>query len=91
MQRYKLAQLAKAYPDRCFTMLHQYLTVGGLAHAYCQTRKSGATGIDNQTAAEYEHHLESRWQDLLNRVNSGKYKAPLLKRACMPKEQSSVP
>jgi group II intron reverse transcriptase/maturase len=84
-QRYKLAKLATAYPDRCFTTLHQYLTVEWLEQAYGQTRKGGATGIDNQTAAEYEQHLESRLQDLLDRVKSGTYKAPPVKRAYIPK------
>ena len=48
--------------------------------AYELTRKDGATGIDGVTAADYEANLEANLMDLLDRIKSGRYKAPPVRR-----------
>ena len=48
-----------------------------LYQAYQLTRKSGATGVDSQTAEMYERQLESNLLNLLDRIKSGRYRAPL--------------
>ena len=48
-------------------------------------RKSGAVGIDGQTAAEYGANLESNLQSLLDRFKSGRYQAPPVRRVHIPK------
>jgi len=68
-----------------FTSLNRYLTADWLKEAYRQTRKSGATGIDGQTAADYEGKLEANLQALANRAHAGTYFAPPVKRAFIPK------
>ena len=53
--------------------------------AYRLTRKGGAPGIDGVVAAEYEANLETNLLSLLERVRSGSYKAPPVRRAYIPK------
>ena len=43
------------------------------------------TGIDGVTATEYEANLEANLLDLLGRIKSGRYKAPLVRRTYIPK------
>ena len=53
--------------------------------AYRLTRKDGAPGIDGVTAADYEANLEANLLDLLGRIRSGRYHAPPVRRAYIPK------
>lgn len=56
-----------------------------MIEAYCQTRKDGAPGIDGMTAADYEVDLEANLSDLLERIKSGRYVAPPVRRHYIPK------
>ena len=47
-----------------------------MTEAYRLTRKDGAPGIDGVTAADYEANLEANLLDLLERIKSGRYRAP---------------
>ena len=57
--------------------------------AYRLTRKDGAPGIDGVTAADYEANLEANLLDLLERIKSGRYRAPPVRRAYIPKADGS--
>jgi len=85
----RIAELARKSPGMVLTSLNHYLDVEWLRHAYNQTRKDGATGIDGQTGRDYAANLESNLQDLLNRVKSGRYRAPPVRRAYIPKADGS--
>jgi RNA-directed DNA polymerase len=50
--------------------------------------KDRAVGVDEQTAAEYEVNLRENLQSLLNRVKSGTYVAPPVRRVHIPKAGS---
>lgn len=56
-----------------------------LKEAHRRTRKDGATGVDGQTADEYEEQLEENLQSLLDRAKSGTYQAPPVRRVHIPK------
>ena len=56
-----------------------------MREAYRLTRKDGAPGIDGVTAADYEANLEANLSDLLDRIRSGRYHAPPVRRAYIPK------
>src|SRR4051812_37683574 len=56
-----------------------------MREAYRLTRKDGAPGIDGVTAADYEANLEANLLDLLDRIRSGRYHAPPVRRAYIPK------
>ena len=67
------------------TSLNRYIDIGLLLDAYKLTRKDGAVGIDNGTADQYETNLVANIENLLERVKSGRYKAPPVKRVYIPK------
>ena len=56
-----------------------------MKEAYRLTRKDGAPGIDGVTAADYEANLEANLLDLLDRIKSGRYRAPPVRGRTFPK------
>ena len=69
--------------------LHHVIDLDWMMEAYRLTRRDGATGIDGVTAAEYEANLEINLLDLLERIKSGRYRAPPVRRAYIPKADGS--
>jgi RNA-directed DNA polymerase len=69
--------------------LHHVIDLEWMKEAYRLTRKDGATGIDGVTATDYEVNLEARLLDLLGRIKSGRYRAPPVRRAYIPKADGS--
>ncbi len=82
----RIAELARIHPDVSFTSLAYHIDLVWLYEAFGRTRKDGATGVDAQTAEEYEKDLYTNLQSLLERAKSGKYFAPPVKRAHIPKD-----
>ena len=68
-----------------FTSLHHLIDGDWMSEAYRRTRKDGATGIDGVTADDYEKDLEANLESLLNRIKSGSYRAPPVRRHYIPK------
>jgi group II intron reverse transcriptase/maturase len=60
-----------------------------MREAFRLTRKDGAPGIDGATAQDYERNLEANLLDLLERIKSGRYQAPPVRRAYIPKADGS--
>lgn len=85
----RVAKLAREAPDMVWTTLAHHIDKELLREAYRRTRKSGAPGVDGQTAADYAKDLDRNLEDLLNRFKSGRYKAPLVKRVHIPKGDGS--
>ena len=56
-----------------------------MREAFRLTRKDGAPGIDGATAEDFERNLEANLLDLLERIKSGRYHAPPVRRAYIPK------
>lgn len=81
----RIAKLAKQNPQMAFTSLAHHIDIDWLKEAYRRTRKSGAPGIDGQTATEYAANLEANLQSLLDRAKSGNYRAPAVRRVHIPK------
>ena len=81
----RIAELAKQNPTMAFTSLNHYLDVAWLHEAFHRTRKDGAPGVDGQTWAEYGEKLEENLRSLLDRVKSGTYRAPPVRRVHIPK------
>jgi group II intron reverse transcriptase/maturase len=63
-----------------FTSLNHYLDVEWMEYAYECTRKDGAVGVDGQTAEEYAVDLQHNLTDLIDRLKSGRYRAPPVRR-----------
>jgi RNA-directed DNA polymerase len=84
-KRQWIAELARKKPGAALYSLHHVIDLEWMQEAYALTRKDGATGIDGVTATEYEANLEANLSDLLERIKSGRYKAPPVRRTYIPK------
>lgn len=89
-RRRRIAELARQSPQMGFTSLNHLLDLPLLFEAYRRTRKDGATGVDGQTAADYEKDLERNLRSLLDRAKSGTYRAPPVRRVHIPKGSGST-
>lgn len=87
-KRQRIAELARQSPEMGFTSLAYYINIDWLHRAYHMTRKSGAVGVDGETAQDYAVNLENNLQSLLDRAKSGTYQAPPVRRAYIPKAGS---
>jgi len=81
----RIAELAQRSPDFAFFSLAHYIDLHWLEEAYHRTRKDGAAGIDDVTGKQYAENLHDNLQNLLDRLKSGTYKAPPVKRKHIPK------
>jgi RNA-directed DNA polymerase len=81
----RIAELARRYPNTSLKTLAHHMDVDWLLEAYRRTRKDGATGVDGQTAQQYADGLIDRLRALLERVKSGRYRAPPVRRVHIPK------
>lgn len=86
----RIAELAKQSPQRAFTSLAYLMDTEWLKEAYQRTRKDGVVGVDGVTAEQYEQDLEGNLQRLLDRVKSGVYRAPPVRRVHIPKGGSGT-
>jgi group II intron reverse transcriptase/maturase len=82
----RIAELARIHPDVSFTSLAHHIDLVWLYEAFGRTRKDGAPGVDAMTAEEYEKELNTHLRSLLERAKSGKYYAPPVMRAHIPKD-----
>jgi group II intron reverse transcriptase/maturase len=81
----RIAEVAQRSPEIAFTSLAHYIDFQWLEEAYHRTRKDGAAGIDDVTGKDYAENLHDNLQNLLDRLQSGTYKAPPVKRTHIPK------
>lgn len=81
----RIAELARQGPQMAFTTLAHHMGPAWLIRAYFATRKDGATGVDGQTGADYEANLVENLKSLEDRAKSGRYRAPPVRRAWIPK------
>ena len=88
-KRQRIAELARSKRGVALSTLHHVIDLEWMKEAFRLTRKDGAPGIDGVTAAEYAENLEANLLDLLDRVKSGRYQAPPVRRAYIPKADGS--
>jgi group II intron reverse transcriptase/maturase len=81
--------LARTKRGAALYSLHHVIDLDWMKEAYRLTRKDGAPGIDGVTAADYEVNLEANLLALLDRIKSGRYRAPPVRRAYIPKADGS--
>lgn len=83
----RIAEVSKKRPEMAWTTLAHHIDVELLKEAYRRTRKDGAVGIDQETAEAYAKNLEMNLRSLKERLHSGIYKAPPVRRCFIPKEK----
>ena len=81
----RIAELARRHPEWALYTLHHHIDYEWVRYAYECTRKDGATGVDGQTAADYAANLEHNLLSLIDRIKSGRYYAPAVRRHYIPK------
>jgi RNA-directed DNA polymerase len=84
-----IVELARKKPGTVLFSLNHVIDFEWMREAYLRTRKDGATGIDGVTAQEYEANLEANLRDLLDRIKSGRYEAPPVRRVYISKTDGS--
>ena len=87
-KRQRIAKIAKQHIGEPLTLLHHYIDEEWLRSAFYFLRKDSAPGIDQQTWLEYERGLDENVISVLERAKSGRYKAPPVRRAEIPKPGS---
>jgi group II intron reverse transcriptase/maturase len=81
--------LARNNPGMAFTSLNHYIDYEWMQYAYECTRKDGAVGVDGRTAEEYAANLQQNLLSLMDRLKSGHYQAPPVRRHYIPKSDGS--
>lgn len=84
-KRRRIAELARTKPGTALFLLHHVIDMEWMMEAYVLTRKGGAPGIDGATAKAYSENLEANLKSLLDRIKSGSYRAPAVRRSYIPK------
>lgn len=81
----KIALKAKENPKMRFTSLAHLLTPEFLKETWKQMNRRAASGIDGETVEQYGEELDRRVGELVARLKSGNYKAPLIRQVEIPK------
>lgn len=81
----RIASRAKQMSGVPLRTLAHHIDLEWLREAHRRTRKSGAVGIDGQTAEDYASDLDANLASLLERMKSGQYRAPPVRRIEIPK------
>jgi RNA-directed DNA polymerase len=89
-KHHRLAELAQQAPRMGFPARNHHLDLPWLAAAYRRTRTDGAPGVDGQTAEDYERSLVDNLHALLDRAQSGAYRAPPVRRVRIPNGTGSA-
>lgn len=89
MKLQQIAEQAASNPQMVFHTLSHHMDIEFLHEAYARTRKTKSSGVDKVTAKEYAENLEANLGDLYQRMRSGKYTAPPVKRVWIEKEDKS--
>ena len=88
-KRQRIAELARTKRGVALSTLHHVIDLEWMQEAYRLIRKDGAPGIDGVTADDYAINLEANLLDLLERIKSGRYQAPPVRRTYIPKTDGS--
>jgi RNA-directed DNA polymerase len=88
-KRQRIAELARTKRGVALSTLHHVIDLEWMQEAYRLTRKDGAPGFDGVTADDYATNLDANLLDLLDRIKSGRYRAPPVRRAYIPKTDGS--
>ncbi len=81
----RIAELAKRSPEMSFHSLSHHMDVEWLQEAYGKLKKSSSPGSDGVTVEAYGQNLKENLSSLLERAKSGRYFAPAVHRAHLPK------
>jgi RNA-directed DNA polymerase len=84
-----IAMKAKARAKHRFQNLYRHLNARFLMHCWKDLNKNAASGVDKVTAEAYEQDLEANIQNLAKRLKDKRYRAKLVRRCYIPKENGN--
>jgi RNA-directed DNA polymerase len=85
----RIAELARNNPAMALHTLAHHIDYEWVKYAYDCTRKDGAVGVDGQTGEDYAANLEQNLASLIDRLKSGSYRAPPVRRHYIDKADGS--
>ena len=81
-----IANRAKACKHHRFRDLYRHLNADFLLHCWGDLNKAAASGVDEMTAEAYEQDLQANIQALAERLRTKRYRAKLVRRCYIAKE-----
>jgi group II intron reverse transcriptase/maturase len=81
-----IAIKARACKHHRFQDLYRHLDVEYLLHCWHDLNKAAASGVDEVTASEYAAELHANIGGLVERLKAKRYRAKLVRRVYIPKE-----
>ncbi len=81
-----IAIKAKRVAKHRFQNLYRCLNAQFLKHCWKDLNKNAASGVDKVTAVAYEENFEANIQDLARRLKAKRYRAKLVRRCYIPKD-----
>ncbi len=81
-----IAKRAKACKHHRFQDLYRLVNAELLLLSWGDLNKNAASGVDKVTAADYQQNLESNIDALVERLKTKRYRAKLVRRCYIPKE-----
>src|SRR5947208_3667621 len=84
----QIAKKAKSNPKLRFTSLAHLLTPEFITETWKQMNRRGASGVDGETTKEFEQVLDTRVQELCERLKRGIYRAPPVRRVEIPRDRA---
>ena len=85
-QLHKVAERARREPQARFHSLAHLIDPASLLRAFHRQRPGAAVGVDGVSKADYGQDLEARLRALHERLRSGRYRHPPIRRVHLPKE-----
>lgn len=86
----RVRQKAKQGKEVRFTaLLHHVYNIDTLREAYYQLNRQASAGVDDMTWPQYGEGIEAKLEDLSSRLKRGAYRAKLVRRVYIGKEDGS--
>jgi len=86
----QIAERARKYKGEAMTNLYQFIDEEWLRTSYESLNRTSSPGVDGKTWEDYQLVYQTRLRELLTEFKSGKYKAPMIRRAYIPKGSTGM-
>jgi len=85
----QIAERARKFRGKALYNLHHFIDLPLLEESYKRLNKQSAKGVDGVRWQDYGEGLNERLENLLKGFKSGRYRAPAIRRAYIPKDKHS--
>lgn len=85
-----IAERAKKFRDEPLTNLHSYIDLELLEESFRGLNKKSSSGVDGQSWTSYNEVREERFPIMLGQFKSGRFRAPLIRRSYISKDDGKL-